>query len=191
MKKITSSLFLVVIVTSLIFGCTPDNPPPNPPANNGVVVSWQATINGITYSYSDTYSHEGGINSQGNNEGKCDYAVGTLRLHKGGPYTAGDDFVMEITDIHYEAFSVGTYNFGGPYIEGSSIGMNLGYSINNSNHRNSFSPGSNITLNITEVPGAAGGLLKGNFNGVIGTSSGGVQTGTVPISGQFQAYRLY
>ena len=191
MKKIIPSIFLVVILTSLIFGCTTDNPPPNPPANNAVAVSWQATINGVTYSYSDTYSHEGGINSQGNNEGKCDYGVGTLRLHKGGPYTAGDDFVMEITDIHYESFSVGTYNFGGPYIEGSSIGVNLFYLINNSNQGNSFSPGSNITLNITEVPNAAGGLLKGNFNGVIGTSTGGVQTGTVPISGQFQAYRLY
>ncbi|GDX46837.1 hypothetical protein LBMAG24_21650 [Bacteroidota bacterium] len=54
MKKITSPLFLVVIVTSLFFGCTPDNPPPNPPANNGVAVSWQATINGVSYNYSDT-----------------------------------------------------------------------------------------------------------------------------------------
>jgi hypothetical protein len=189
MKKIISSLFLVVIVTSLIFGCTPQNPQPNPPANNAVAVSWQATINGVSYSYSDTYSHHTGAgeNLQGNNEGKCDYAGGYLRLHKGGPYTAGDDFVMEFSHMQNEAFSVGTYNIVG----GSSIGMNLFCFINNSNQGNSINPGSNITLNITEVPGAMGGLLKGNFNGVIGTSSGGVQTGTVPISGQFQAYRLY
>jgi hypothetical protein len=176
MKKITSSLFLVVIVTSLIIGCTPDNPPPNPPANNGVAVSWQATINGITNSYSDTYTNLQPTNVQGNNEGQCLYFLPTISLCKGGPFTPGDDVNIYIQ--FNEIFSVGTYNItppiaGGPNVVQMSVTLN-GLVVN------SNSPGTNVTLNITEISSTAGGLIKGHFSGVLGT---------IPVSGQFQALR--
>ena len=176
MKKIFSSLFLVVIVTSLIFGCTPDNPPPNPPANNLIAVSWQATVNGITNTYSDTYTNAEPTNAQGNNEGECVYFLPTISLRKGGPYTAGDD--VNISIQRNEIFSVGTYNI----TTNGSIGMTV---MVNGILGHSYYPNTNVTLNITEI-NQGGGLIKGNFSGVMGTSQTG--GGTIPVSGQFQAY---
>lgn len=183
MKKIFSSLFLVVIVTSLIYGCTPDNPPPNPPANNGVAVSWQATINGITNSYSDTYTNLQPANAQGNNEGQCLYFLPTISLCKGGPFTPGDDVNIYIQ--FNEIFSVGTYNITTPIVGGPNV-VQMAASVNGILGHSSY-PNTNVTLNITEISATAGGLIKGNFSGVMGAS----QTGgaTIPVSGQFQALR--
>jgi hypothetical protein len=173
--------FLLAVITIAILGCTPQNPQPNPPANNVVAVSWQATINGVSNSYSDSYALGDPINSQGNNEGKCDYGVPVLMLSKGGPYTTGDDVKIEIWQN--EIFSVATYNL----LPSSVSVLNMVITVNGVVIGHSGWAGSNITLNITEVPSTFGGLIKGNFSGVTGTAS----LGGIPISGQFQAYRLY
>jgi len=181
MKKITSTLFLLVIVTSLIIGCTPDNPPPNPPANNTVAVSWQATINGLSYSYSDNYVNLEPQNANSNNEGGSAYGIPSIMLTKGGPYTTGDD--VNIAIQYSEYFNLGTYNI----ITNGAVQMAV--SVNGLTVGHSFFPNTSVTLNITEVPTAPGGLIKGNFSGVIGSSSSGGQT--IPISGQFQSCRVY
>ena len=178
--------FLLAVITIAIFGCTPQNPQPNPPANNVVSVSWQATINGVSNSYSDTYTNSEPTNAQGNNEGKCDYGVGVpnLILSKGGPLTPGDDVYIIIG--RSEIFSVGTYNIttttgggGGAF----GLGMSAG---DNGVAGSSSEPNTNVVLNITEF-NQGSGLIKGNFSGVLGTSPqfGG---GTIPVSGQFQAF---
>jgi hypothetical protein len=179
MKQLISFLYLFVIVTSLIFGCTPDNPPPNPPANNGVAASWQATINGVSYNYSDTYTNLQPTNAQGNNEGECLYFLPTISLKKGGPFTAGDDIIISIQQP--EILSVGTYNIT------TNNSPQMAVQVNNITVGHSFYPNTNVTLNITEVSATAGGLIKGNFSGVMGTSQSG--GGTIPVSGQFQALR--
>jgi hypothetical protein len=163
-----------------ILSCTPDNPPPNPPTNNTVSASWQATINGVSYNYSDTYSIDSPTNTQGNNEGRSDICVGHIVLQKGGPYTPGDDVKIEISQN--ETYYNGSYNI----LPSSLSSLNIVIIVNGVVVGHSGSVGSNITLNITEVPATSGGLIKGNFNGVIGV---GGQTG-IPISGQFQAYRM-
>jgi hypothetical protein len=59
----------------------------------------------------------------------------------------------------------------------------------NNTEGNTFYPNTNVTLNITEVASNIGGLIKGNFSGVIGTPQ--PVGGTIPVSGQFQAIRTY
>ena len=164
-----------------ILSCTPDNPPPNPPTNNTVSASWQATINGVSYNYSDTYTGEGPTNSQGNNEGECLYSFITLRLMNGGPFTAGDRVLIDI-ESYLSALSVGTYSI----THNGDISMTV--SVNNTPLGSTYyaNTNTNVTLNITEIsPGV--GLVKGNFSGVLGNSTGG----TIPVSGQFEAYKLY
>ncbi|MCF8411152.1 MAG: hypothetical protein K9G31_07645 [Crocinitomicaceae bacterium] len=173
--------FLLAVITIAIFGCTPQNPQPNPPANNGVVASWQATINGVSNSYSDTYTNGQPTNAQGNNEGKSDCFIGSISLVKGGPFTPGDD--VSISFYNSEVFSVGTYNI----TSSGSIGMST--LVNYTEEGNTFYPNTNVTLNITEVASTIGGLIKGNFSGVIGTPQ--PVGGTIPVSGQFQAIRTY
>jgi hypothetical protein len=163
-----------------ILSCTPDNPPPNPPASNTVTVSWQATINGVSYNYSDTYTGEGPTNSQGNNEGECLYFFPTLRLMKGGPFTAGDLVLIDITN-NVLALSVGTYNI----TQNSNFAMVV--SVNNTPLGSSYGVNTNVTLNITESNQGIG-LIKGNFSGVLGGAPGG---GTIQVSGQFEAYKAY
>ena len=164
-----------------ILSCTPDNPPPNPPTNNTVSASWQATINGVSYNYSDTYTGEGPTNSQGNNEGECLYYFPTLRLMKGGPFTAGDLVLIDITN-NVLALSVGTYNI----TQNSNFAMSV--SVNNTPLGSTYyaNTNTNVTLNITESNQGVG-LIKGNFSGVLGNSTGG----TTPVSGQFEAYKAY
>ncbi len=163
-----------------MLSCTPDNPPPNPPTNNTVTVSWQATINGVSYNYSDTYTGEGPTNLQGNNEGECLYQHPGLRLMKGGPFTAGDLVLIDF-GCNVSAFSVGTYNI----THNGNIAM--GVSVNNTPLGSSYGVNTNVTLNITESSQGVG-LIKGNFSGVLGGAPGG---GTIPVSGQFVAYKAY
>ena len=167
-----------------ILSCTPDNPPPNPPASNTVTVSWQATINGVSYNYSDTYTGEGPTNSQGNNEGECLYNGLNLRLMKGGPFTAGDLVLIDISNnvANNAALSVGTYNI----TQNSNFAM--GVSVNNIPLGSTLytNTNTNVTLNITECNQGVG-LIKGSFSGVLGSSTGG----TIPVSGQFEAYKNY
>jgi hypothetical protein len=173
--------FLLAVITIAIFGCTPQNPQPNPPANNTVAVSWQATINGVSYSYNDSYSLGYPVNSQINNEGKCESLGPGLMLSRGGLYTGGDDVQIEI--LNDAIFSVGSYNI----LPSTLSVLNMVVIVNGVAVVHSGWAGSNITLNITEVSNTTGGLIKGNFSGVTGTAS----LGGFPISGQFQAYRLY
>jgi hypothetical protein len=180
MKDLINYFSITCIMLFGILSCTPDNPPPNPPTNNTVSASWQATINGVSYNYSDTYIGEGPTNTQGNNEGRSDICVGHIVLQKGGPYTPGDDVKIEIS--HNETYYNGSYNI----LPSSLSSLNIIIIVNGVVVGHSGSVGSNITLNITEVPATSGGLIKGNFNGVIGV---GGQTG-IPISGQFQALRI-
>ncbi len=161
-----------------MLSCTPDNPPPNPPTINTVSASWQATINGVSYNYSDTYNGEGlPTNLQGNNEGECLYQYPGLRLMKGGPFTAGDLVLIDIGN-NVSALFVGTYNI----IQNSDFAMTV--SVNNTPLGSTFYANTNVTLNITENSQGSG-LIKGNFSGVLGNSTGG----TIPVSGQFEAYR--
>jgi hypothetical protein len=175
--------FIFAVITIAIFGCTPQNPQPNPPANNVVAVSWQATINGVSNSYSDTYTNLQPTNAQGNNEGQCLYFLPTISLFKGGPFTPGDDVSIGIE--FNEIFSVGTYIITTPIAGGPNV-VQMSASVNGI-LGHSFYPNTNVTLNITEVSATAGGLIKGNFSGVMGTSQTG--GGTIPVSGQFQAIR--
>jgi hypothetical protein len=177
--SVKTTLILAVMIIA-IFACTPQNPQPNPPANNGLVASWQATINGVSNSYSDTYTGGQPTNAQGNNEGKSDCFIGSISLVKGGPFTPGDD--VSISFYNSDVFSVGTYNI----TSNGSIGMST---MVNNTEGNTFYPNTNVTLNITEVASNIGGLIKGNFSGVIGTPQ--PVGGTIPVSGQFQAIRTY
>jgi hypothetical protein len=183
---ISKNSLIILFVLIGLCGCTPQNPQPNPPANNVVAVSWQATINGVSNSYSDTYTNLEPTNAQGNNEGECLYFLPTISLRKGGPFTAGDD--VNISIQRNEIFSVGTYvittTTGGG---GGAFGLGMSASVNGILGHSSY-PNTNVTLNITEVSATAGGLIKGNFSGVLGVSpqAGG---GTIPVSGQFQAIR--
>lgn len=176
--------FLLAVITIAIFGCTPQNPQPNPPANNVVAVSWQATINGVSNSYSDTYTNSEPTNAQGNNEGQCMYFLPIIALDKGGPFTPGDD--VNILIERFEIFSVGTYNIttttGGG---GGAFGLAMSAAGNGVVGSSSY-PNTNVVLNITEF-NQGSGLIKGNFSGVLGVSpqAGG---GTIPVSGQFQAF---
>ncbi len=164
-----------------ILSCTPDNPPPNPPANNTVSASWQATINGVSYNYSDTYTVDGPTNLQGNNEGDSYYQYPSLMLMKGGPFTAGDHVLISIgSNAFVSALSVGTYSI----THNGDISMTV--SVNNIPLGSTFYANTNVTLNITENSQGAG-LIKGNFSGVLGNSTGG----TIPVSGQFEAYKAY
>lgn len=179
-------IYPLIILSTLLFSialtsCTPNNPQPNPPTNYPIAVSWQANLNGVNYSYSDSYSSSfEPTNSQGSNEGQCSYFLPSISLTKGGPFTAGDDVNIYIQ--RNEIFSVGTYNI----TTGGSIGMSAMVNTILLGHY-SF-PNTNVTLNITEVPSAAGGLIKGNFSGVMGTSQSS-NCATIPVSGQFQALR--
>jgi hypothetical protein len=173
--------FLIALLSVAIFGCTPDNPPPNPPANNVVAVSWQATINGISNSYSDTYTNSEPTNAQGNNEGQCMYFLPTIALYKGGPFTPGDDVIINIQ--FNEIFSVGTYNITTPIVGGPNV-VKMSAMVNGVMGHSSY-PNTNVVLNITEF-NQGGNLIKGNFSGVMGTSQTG--GGTIPVSGQFQAF---
>ncbi len=175
--------FIILFVLLGVYSCTPQNPQPNPPANNVVAVSWQATINGVSNSYSDTYTNLQPTNAQGNNEGQCLYFLPTISLFKGGPFTPGDD--VNISIQFNEIFSVGTYNITTPIVGGPNV-VGMSAMVNGVGGHSSY-PNTNVTLNITEVSATAGGLIKGNFSGVMGTS----QTGgaTMPVSGQFQAIR--
>ncbi len=179
MKVLINYFSVTCIMLFSILSCTPDNPPPNPPASNTVTVSWQATINGVSYNYSDTHTGEGPTNSQGNNEGECLYNFTILRLMKGGPFTAGDLVLIDIGSS--SAITVGTYNI----TQNGNISMVVG--VNNTPLGSSLDVNTNVTLNITEIsPGV--GLVKGNFSGVLGGAPGG---GTTPVSGQFEAYKAY
>jgi hypothetical protein len=173
--KLTS--YLIISILLVLTGCNSNNPTPNPTIN----ASWSASINGSSYSYSCTYVN--GLASANNLPGTCTYGTPSIILSKGvAAGTTGDEITIS---IEKQQLAVGSYTIT------SGSGTNPGMSIvkNFSTIGHSYYPNTNVTLNITEFPSAVGGLVKGNFSGVIGTSMFG--TATMPISGQFQVYRIY
>jgi hypothetical protein len=168
-----ASISILLILT----GCNPNNPTPN----SSISASWSATINGSNYSYTCSYTN--GVASSNNLPGTCTYGTPSIILSKGvAAGTTGDEITIS---IEKQQLAVGTYNIT------SSTGTNPGMSIvkNFATIGHSYYPNTNVTLNITEFPSSVGGLVKGNFNGVIGTTMFG--TATMPISGQFQVVRLF
>ncbi len=181
MKHLINYFSITCIILFSILSCTPDNPPPNPPTNNTVAVSWQATIDGVSYSYTGTYLNGESTSTDSNNPGDCNYGGPSINLKK-GVFLPGNQNIY----IAIEKYPLAL----GTYIITSNTGSNPGMSIqiNNTTIGHSYYPNTNITFNVTEYPNIVGGMLKGNFSGIIGTSiSGG---GTMPVSGQFEALRI-
>jgi hypothetical protein len=160
---------IAVLLSLLFYGCNPDNPQPNP---NSINVSWQATINGISYSYSAIY----GTSNIDNNPGDCFAGPGSIQLLKGN---LGYDL------IHLTFSKPPPIGVGNNTINPTSI-VKCVISRNNQVIGMSEFPNTDMNLTVTEYS-SIGGLIKGNFSGVIGTSSNG---DVIPISGQFQAFRV-
>jgi hypothetical protein len=177
LSKTSSLLFLTILW--LFTSCDPDNPQPNQPTSNSTTVSWQANIDGVSYSYSGTYVNGVSSSTNDNNPGDSNFNGG-INLRKG---TIGGDLIY-IAIAKYP-LAVGNYTITST--SGGAIGGGVTISKNNITIGHSYYPNTNINLTITEYP-EVGGLIKGNFSGVIGTSQTG--GGTMPISGQFVAYRI-
>ena len=178
LSKTSSLLFLTILW--LFTSCDPDNPQPNQPTSNSTTVSWQANIDGISYSYSGTYVNGESTSSTDNNPGDCSYGGPSIILTKG---TIGGELIY----IAIEKYPLAVGNYTITSTSGGAIGGGAAISKNGITIGHSYYPNTNINLTITEYP-EVGGLIKGNFSGVIGTSQTG--GGTMPVSGHFEAYRI-
>ncbi len=189
MKTKLSSL--LVLTALFLASCTPNNPQPNPTSsNNSVTASWQGTIDGNSYNYTGTYVNLNSTSNYMNNPGKSEGTYHTVNLAKGViPGNNGDDIVIAIS-FPTNVSVVGTHILNQNSNNGYQVvvGKNIGNGVTGFTG-SSFYFNSNVTLNITEFPSNIGGLIKGNFSGVFGTSSTNPNGSTKAASITFEAIR--
>ena len=195
MKTKLSSL--LVLTALFLASCTPNNPQPNPSRNttstNSVTAMWQGTIDGNAYNYTGTYVNLISTSNYMNNPGKSEGSYGNVQLDKGViPNSNGNPISMNLM------FPANVNLLGSHALNSNNNGYSLGILFNNGSSTawiaSSGHANSNITLNITEFPSNIGGLIKGNFSGVLETQSlahpsNPFSSTTVSIS--FEAIRKY
>jgi hypothetical protein len=185
--------FAFISILLILTGCNPNNPQPNPPTpSNNVSVSWQGTIDGVYFGYNGSYENFESTSSEYSNPGKCEGSYLDVSLYKGVvPGNLGENasvYIVFPTNTTLVGSHVinNTNNNGfaivvGKYAPASTIGFTA----------HSAYPNTNGVLNITQFPSNIGGLIKGNFNGVIGTDSAFNPNGaTKEVTISFEAIRL-
>lgn len=187
--------FLLTYVSVLFANCTPNNPQPNPPApTNTVNVSWQGTIDGISYSYSGTYVNLESTSNIYNNPGGAHGSAYFISLGKGAVSgTVGDNMSIEIgmPQLLSEPL-VGTHVLNNTTNNGYQIALNKQTGSSSTSFTASSSwPNSNVVLNITEFPSNVGGIIKGSFSGNFGTNLFDNTSPTKSASVSFEAIRIY
>jgi hypothetical protein len=173
----------VLTATAVVFsGCQPDNPQPN----GSVTIKWNATINGQNYTWQDNYP-QSSTNVTGGSQYSKSSNGGSVQLAKGADMSNLQIVMSSPNMTSTGSFSISSSNYST---------FNSFYVLDGANPQNmlSTSYGGNITVNITTFPTnsvSANGvssnpIVKGNFSGSIGNTSGG----TVSISGSFESIRL-
>jgi hypothetical protein len=181
-KNFTSKATIFIGLVYIFIGCQPDDPQPN----GSVTIKWNATLNGQNYTWQDTYP-EASTNAAGGSQYSKSSNGGQITLVSGGGFNS-----FQIIMSNPNMYSTGTYN-----ISSANFSTYNSFSVmDGANAQNmlSIAYGGNVTINITTFPSntvSANGvsnnaIVKGNFSGTIGKSSGG----TVPISGSFESIRL-
>lgn len=189
-------LYSFIALTALFLAsCTPNNPQPNPSPNtsssNSVTVMWQGTIDGNAYNYTGTYVNLNSTSNYMNNPGRADGTYSNVILFKGVVPGNNGKNVNIILNFPLNVNPVGTHILNNSNNNGFYLGIVFG---STDWAGNTLDNNSNITLNITEFPSNIGGLIKGNFSGVLETSSldlsnPNISTRAVSIS--FEAIRKY
>jgi hypothetical protein len=190
--RLLTLLFSSVCLSWIITGCTPDNPQPNSPTSNNVNVKWNATFNGISDSYVGTYTNLNSNSNYMNNPGDCKGSYMHVIMKKGvvpgnapSPFGYTAQIELSYTPSVGASLSVGTFNISNTTGSGKALTI-----VTDLGSFTSLNYNSNISVNITAFPSNIGGLIKGNFNGVIGTSALNPNCPTYPVSGSFEAIRL-
>ena len=186
-------MLTLVLLIYVAYGCTPNNPQPNPPAtNNSVNVMWQGTLDGGSCIYNGTYVNLVSTN-QNTNPGKSEGSANFISLAKGVvPGTVGESVVIEISlpQILSEPI-VGTHILNNSTNNGYQIAINKQTGTSSTSFIASATwLNSNVVLNITEFPSNIGGIIKGNFSGDFGTSLFDNTSPTKSVSVNFQAIRI-
>ena len=191
-----SKLFTIILITTLYFstvlsGCTPDNPQPNTPAtspaNTNLTVKSNATFNGISDSFVGSYINNISTSNYMNNPGECTGIYNFVQMSKGtvpGESPSPFGYNSNLTISFSPSLSVGSFNISSSTGSGKALTISTDMGAFTSLFYNS-----NITLNITAFPSEIGGLIKGDFSGVIGTSALDPNCSTYPLSGSFEAIR--
>jgi len=180
--KILGVMSVLTATAAVFSGCQQNNPQPN----GSVTIKWNATINGQNYTWQDTYP-EASTNATGGSQYTKSSNGGQIILANGGDFNA-----LQINMSNPNMTSSGNYT-----ISSANYSTYNSFSVmNGANAQNmlSIAYGGNITINITTFPSntvsangvSSNAIVKGNFSGTIGNSSGG----TVPISGSFESVRI-
>jgi hypothetical protein len=201
MKTKLSTIIILagLYCSSILTSCNQNNPQPNPNPNttsaNSVTAMWQGTIDGNSYNYTGTYINLISTSNYMNNPGRADGTYLNVNLEKGViPGTNGNPITMALN------FPANVNPVGTHILDSSNNSYLLSMMCNNGSSTawigNSLSEYSNITLNITEFPSNIGGLIKGNFSGVLLTSKlGSSNTNDIDViravSISFEAIRKY
>jgi hypothetical protein len=184
--------FLAILILA---SCTPNNPQPNTTSsNNSVTASWQGTIDGNSYNYTGTYVNLNSTSNYMNNPGRADGTYASVKLDKGVvPGTNGNPINMNLI-FPANVNLVGTHVLNNSNNNGFALGILSNNGSNTATIASSGHANSNITLNITEFPNNIGGLIKGNFSGVLGTQSVAYPSNpftSTTVSISFEAIRKY
>ena len=152
MKK----LLLTTLSILMLFSCSGDsvNAPDTTPQN--VLVKWKFKFNGVLYQWEGSSDS----NSNTNNLGHCSHVLPTQQPTDGFIQLGKPNIDMN--------FEIPNNNIGNHILNSVNFGNSFSFWINNEYYATSQLGGpTQVNLNISQMPTAIGGIVKGTFYGTV------------------------